>query len=141
MAGEIEFDSIEDPLPYDLNAETVEIRDEDFAIFYRDMSEEFAKYNGKRIRFKGIVATDSSLPAGHFAIGRHIMTCCEADIAYRGVVAKGSGKMKLQTRDWVTVTGTLNEEYSKLYRGRGPVLTVENIEKAEKPGQEVATFY
>lgn len=139
--GEIEFDQFEDPLPYDLEADVVEIKDEDFAIFYRDMTEDFAKYNGKKLRFKGIVALDSSLPKGSFAIGRHIMTCCADDIAYRGVVAKGMGGLKLDTRDWVTVEGKLTEEFSKLYRGVGPVLTVGKIERAEKPAKEVATFY
>lgn len=140
-AGEIEFDQIEDPLPYDINANVIEIKDEDFAIFYRDMSEDFAKYNGKTLRFKGIVALDPSLAKGQFAIGRHVMTCCEADIAYRGVVAKGMGSLKLATRDWVTVEGKLVEEYSKLYREKGPVLEVKKIMRAEKPVQEVATFY
>ena len=139
--GEIEFDDIEDPLPFDINADVIEIKDEDFAIFYRDMTDEFAKYKGKTIRFKGIVALDSSLPKDSYAIGRHIMTCCADDIAYRGVVAKGMGKLKLVTRDWVTVEGRLVEEYSKLYRGVGPVLYVKDIERAEKPEQEVATFY
>ena len=140
-SGDIEFDQFEDPLPYDLNADVIEIKDEDFAIFYRDMTEEFGKYNGKKLRFKGIVALDSSLPGGHYAIGRHIMTCCADDIAYRGVVAKGMGNMKLQTRDWVIVEGTVAEEFSKIYGGRGPVLTVKSIVRAEKPTQEVATFY
>ena len=139
--GEIEFDRIEDPLPYDLNADVIDIKDEDFAIFYRDMSEEFSKYNGKTVRFKGITALDASLPNGHFAVGRHIMTCCADDIAYRGVVAKGMGNLKIATRDWVIVEGKLTEEYSKLYKGNGPVLTVKSIEKATKPEQEVATFY
>ena len=49
--------------------------------------------------------------------------------------------MKLKTRDWVTVEGKLSVEYSKLYRGTGPVLTVSNIDRADKPMQEVATFY
>ena len=141
MAGEIEFDDIEDPLPYDIGAEVIDIKDDDFAIFYRDMTDEFAKYNGKTVRFKGIVALDSSLPKDSYAIGRHIMTCCADDIAYRGVVAKGMGNLKLTTRDWVIVEGRLVEEYSKLYRGVGPVLYVKNIESAEKPDQEVATFY
>ncbi len=140
LAGEIEFDRMEDPLPYDLSAKEIEIKDEDFAIFYRDMSEEPEKYFGKTIAFKGIVALDKALPTGQFAVGRHVMTCCEADIAYRGMVAKGMGKLKLATRDWVYVKGTLSEEYSKLYRARGPVLTVKEISKAEKPLQEVATF-
>lgn len=139
--GEIEFDQFEDPLPYDLNADVIDIDDRDFAIFYRDMTEDFGKYNGKTVCFKGIVAVDSALPQGHFAIGRHIMTCCADDIAYRGVVAKGMAGMKLQTRDWVIVTGKLTEEFSKLYGGRGPVLTVTKLCRAEKPEEEVATFY
>ena len=138
--GEIEFDDMEDPLPYDIEAPVIDIKDEDFAIFYRDMTEEFGKYNGKTVRFKGIVALDSSLPSGSYAIGRHIMTCCEADIAYRGVVAKGQGKLKLKTRDWVIVEGKLREEYSPLYQGEGPVLTVTDIVTAERPNPEVATF-
>lgn len=141
MTGDIEFDDIEDPLPFDINAEVVEIEDIDFAIFYRDMTEDFSKYKGKTVKFKGITALDSSLPNGHFAIGRHIMTCCEADIAYRGVVAVGMGGLKLKTRDWVSVTGKLKEEYSPLYRAKGPILYVDKIERAEKPDPEVATFY
>ena len=140
MAGEIDFDTIEDPLPYDINSPVIEIKDDDFAIFYRDMTEEFDKYKGKTVRFKGIVALDKSLPVQNFAVGRHIMTCCEADIAYRGVVAKGMGGLDLKTRDWVILEGKLKEEYSKLYRGEGPVLEVQKIERAEKPLQEVATF-
>lgn len=139
--GEIEFDQIEDPLPYDINADLIHINDDDFAIFYRDMTEDFSKYNGKNIRFKGIVALVPSLPKGSYAIGRHIMTCCADDIAYRGVVAKGMGNIKLNTRDWAIVEGRITEEFSKLYGGRGPVLTVTKIERAEKPTQEVATFY
>ena len=141
IAGEIQFDDIEDPLPYDISAPVIEIKDEDFAIFYRDMTEDFVKYSGKNVRFKGIIALDKSLPNGHFAIGRHIMTCCADDIAYRGVVAKGMGSLKLSTRDWVTVEGKLTEEYSPLYRAKGPVLTVAKIDRAQKPLEEVATFY
>ena len=139
--GEIEFDHIEDPLPYDVNADPIVITDDDFAYFYRDMSEDTSKYIGKNIRFKGIVALDTSLPKGSFAVGRHIMTGCADDIAYRGVVAKGMGALKLITRDWVIVEGHLYEEFSPLYGGKGPVLTVKSIERAEKPMQEVATFY
>ena len=72
---------------------------------------------------------------------KSIITCCADDIAYRGVVAKGMGKLKLDTRDWVILEGKLTEEYSKLYRAKGPVLEVLKIERAEKPEQEVATFY
>ena len=44
------------------------------------------KYDGKTVRFKGIVARDGRLPKDTAVVGRHIMTCCEADIAYNGLV-------------------------------------------------------
>jgi uncharacterized repeat protein (TIGR03943 family) len=141
MQGDIEFDQIEDSLPFDINAPVIDVQDEDFALFYRDMSEELPKYVGKTVRFKGIVALDPSLPDTHYAIGRHIMTCCADDIAYRGVVAKGMGGLKLSTRDWVIVEGKLSEEYSVLYRSEGPVLSVSSVVRAEKPDEEVVTFY
>ena len=141
MNGEIEFDNIEDPLPYDINASVIEIDDIDFAIFYRDMSEDFEKYDGKKVRFKGITALDPSLPKSNYAIGRHIMTCCADDIAYRGLVAKGMAGLDIKTRDWIIVEGTLSVEYSKLYQAKGPVLTVDKAVRAEKPIEEVATFY
>ena len=139
--GNIEFDDIEDPLPYDINADVIEIRDEDFAIFYRDMSEDLGKYNGKRIRFKGIVARDDSLKDETFALGRHVMICCQEDIAYRGVVAKGFCGKKIKTRDWVIAEGVLYVAYDKIYGGEGPCLKVEKLEFADKPVQELATFY
>ena len=141
MSGNIEFDDIQDPLPYDINAPVIVINDEDFAIFYRDMNEEFEKYNGKTVRFKGICALDSALPKGQYAIGRHIMICCADDISYRGVVAKGMGSLTIKTRDWAVVEGVLSIEHSPLYQGEGPVLTVKRIERAEKPQEEVCTLY
>ena len=62
--GHVEYDEIEDPLPFDLHAPVVNIEDEFYALFYRDLSEEMEKYQGKTIRFKGIVATDRLLLAG-----------------------------------------------------------------------------
>ena len=50
--GKVEYDDIQDPLPYDLNAPVVEIGDDDFAIWYRDMAEEPKNYEGKTVRVK-----------------------------------------------------------------------------------------
>ena len=139
--GTFEQDTIEDPLPYDLDAEVVEISDSDYAIFYRDLSEEMDKYIGKTFSFKGIVARDKSLPDTQFVVGRHVMTCCEADITYRGLAVKAKERVPLETRDWITVTGTLVLEYHKIYRGKGPVLEMISCDYAKKPEQEVATFF
>ena len=139
--GHVEYDEIEDPLPFDLDAEVVEITDDDYAVWYRDMSEELLKYNGKKVKFKGIIANDPRLPKNSTIIGRHVMTCCVDDIQYSGMICMFKNEVKLKTRDWVTVKGTLKIEPHKLYRNQGPVLYVESTEFAVPPKQEVATFY
>lgn len=139
--GTFEQDDIEDPLPYDLEADTVVIKDEDYAVFYRDLSEEMDKYIGKTITFKGIVARDKALPDTQFVIGRHVMTCCEADITYRGLAVVASEAAPVETRDWLIVTAKIALEYNKVYRGKGPVLRLIEASPAKKPENEVATFF
>ncbi|MBO5931173.1 MAG: GTPase [Clostridia bacterium] len=139
--GHVEYDEIEDPLPFDLNAPVVNIEDEFYALFYRDLSEEMEKYNGKTVRFKGIVATDASMGDKSVLAGRHVMTCCVDDIAFNPLVCIFPEKTNLKTRDWVTVTGTIKVEKHKLYRGPGPVLYVTKTEFAVPPAHEVATVY
>ena len=135
--GHVEYDEIEDPLPFDIDAPVVKIEDEDYALFYRDLSEEMEKYDGKTVRFKGIVARDG----GNILAGRHVMTCCADDIAYHPLVCIFSTPSTLKTRDWVTLTGKIKLEKHKLYRGVGPVLYVTETAFAVPPAQEVATFY
>lgn len=139
--GHVEYDDIQDPLPFDLTAEVVDIRDEDYAVFYRDLSEEMDKYNGKVVRFKGIIARDRSLGAQSFLAGRHVMTCCADDIAYNPLVCIGKEPIAAKTGEWLTVVGQIRVEKHKLYRGPGPVLYLQTTEFAVKPVQEVATFY
>ena len=139
--GHVEYDDIEDPLPYDLDVPVVDITDNDYAIFYRDLSEDMNKYNGKTLRFKGIVARDASLGQKSLLAGRHVMTCCADDIAYHPLVCIFSEPNTAKTGDWMTLTGTVKIEKHKLYHGAGPVLYVTATEFAVKPVQEVATFY
>lgn len=139
--GHVEYDELEDPLPFDLDAPVVEIEDEDYAIWYRDMTEELPKYRNKVIKVKGIVATDDRLPKNSVIIGRHVMTCCADDIQYSGLVCVFKNPPKLKTRDWITVKGTLKIEQTRLYRQPGPVIYVDTTEFAVPPKQELATFY
>lgn len=139
--GHVEYDEIQDPLPFDIDAPIIEIADDDYAIWYRDMSEELKKYSGKTVRFKGIVARNSKLPDGIFIAGRHIMTCCVEDIEYSGLVCKWDKASTLSQRQWVIVTASIEVRFNRIYGGRGPVLTVLSVEPAEKPEKEVATFY
>lgn len=140
--GHVEYDEIEDPLPFDLEAPVVEIADEDYAVWYRDMVEETKKYVGKTVKFKGIVVKDARMPKNSIALGRHVMTCCAEDISYQALAVVFDGDMPtLKTRDWITVTAKIAMERHSLYRGQGPVLHVVRTDFATPPKQEVATFY
>lgn len=139
--GHVEYDDIEDPLPFDINAPVIELRDADYAIWYRDLSENMDEYDSKTVKFKGMICVDNRLPSNAVVIGRHIMTCCADDIQYGGLICVFKTPQTLKTRDWITVTGKIKIEVNKLYKKNGPVLYVESTEFAVPPKQEVATFY
>jgi hypothetical protein len=139
--GHVEYDDIEDPLPFDLNAPVVEIDDRDYAIWYRDMAEELDKYADKTMKLTGLVARDKSLGKNSLVLGRHVMTCCADDIAFHGLVCKFPENVDFKTRDWLSVTATFKIENHKLYNRLGPVLYVQSYERAERPDPEIATFY
>ena len=80
--GSVVYDDIEDPLPFDIEAPVIEIADRDYALWYRDVAEEPKKYNGKTVRVKARCAVRKGIPEGWRVMGRHVMTCCEADIAF-----------------------------------------------------------
>ena len=134
-------DDIEDPLPFDINADIIEIDDKDYALFYRDLVDEPAKYEGKTVRYKGLCANNMRMPKDTFLAGRHIMTCCEADIAYCPLVCKWDRAKSVKHKGWGIVEGRINEKFSNIYGKKGPVLSVHSFEPATQPEQPVATFY
>ena len=137
--GNAEYDEIEDPLPFDVDAPIIEIKDEDYAIWYYDLTDKMAEYNGKTVRFKGRVATSKNLPRGCFAIGRHIMTCCADDIQFTALIA--NWPEPVAPKSWVTVTAKINVKFHKSYKRKGPVLEVLSVEPAAMPEQEICQLY
>ena len=139
--GSTAYDEIEDPLPFDINAPVIMIHDEDYALWYRDVTEEPEKYDGKTVCFKGQVARLRREKNGMFAPGRFVMTCCADDIQFCGVPCLYTGSAALQSRQWVTVTAKVSAQRHALYHGElGPVLTAIKVDSAEPALQDVATF-
>ncbi len=138
--GSTTFDDIEDPLPFDIEADPIVIEDDDYALWYRDVTEEPKKYNGKTVQFKGQVAKLRKDRDGVFAPGRFVMTCCEADIQFLGLPCKYPQANTLKTRDWVVVTAKVSVKFHALYHGVGPILTALRVEPAVPPLNEVTTF-
>ena len=140
--GTTAFDEIQDPLPFDINAPVIQVQDEDFALWYRDVTEEAAKYDGKTVRFKGQVAMLRRDKNGMFAPGRFVMTCCVDDIQFCGIPCRYDNPQELESRSWVMVTAKVTAEKHKLYKGDiGPVLTAIRVDKdAEPAAPDVCTF-
>lgn len=139
--GSTRFDDIEDPLPFDIHAPVIRIEDEDYALWYRDVTEEAEKYNGKKVCFKAQVAMLRRERNNMFAPGRFVMTCCIDDIQFLGIPCHYNAAAKLESRSWVMVEATISAEKHPLYQGQlGPVLTATSVTPAEKAEQDVAMF-
>ena len=140
--GNTQMDDIEDPLPFDINAPVIQIMDEDFALWYRDMTEEPEKYDGKTVCFKGQVAMLRRNKDDMFAPGRFVMTCCVEASPFCGIPCRYADPKGLESRSWVMVTAKISAERHPLYKGDlGPVLTAIRVEKNAEPAvPDVATY-
>ncbi len=139
--GTTQYDDVIDPLPFDINAPVITVRDEDYALWYRDVTEEPEKYDGKTVSFKGQVAMLRRDRNNMFAPGRFVMTCCVQDIQFCGVPCRYENSRALAPRSWVQVSAKISAEKHPLYKGDvGPVLTALSVTPADPADPDVATF-
>ncbi len=127
--GEIPQDTLPEDLPYDLNAEHIEVKPEDYGIWFVDCMDNPDRYIGKRITFSAMVLKRKQMPATEFVPGRMAMTCCAQDMTFLGFVCKGAAEVlaPYNTRDWVKLTAKVGMEEREEYHGEGPVLALESI--------------
>ena len=133
-------DIFEDEVPYDLKADVVEIDDIDYGIFYVDMRDHPGRYQGKTVKFKGMVLKSRDVGANFFVPGRMAMTCCADDTTFIGYVCQSKNAPKLAMGSWVEVTATVDWKYLDVYHGEGPVLKAKAIRSAKAPESELVYF-
>ena len=136
--GEIE-EVTEADLPFDVNAEVIEIPPEAYGIWYIDAMDKPDRYRGKTVEFTGMVLKTPDFPKNNFVPGRMAMTCCEADMTFLGFMCKAKNARLLETKDWVKVRARVEYEYMPEYEGEGPMLYADYVEKAE-PIEEIVQF-
>lgn len=137
--GEID-EILEEDLPYDLNSEVLELDNNGYGIWYLDSMDHLERYEGKTIRFTAMVLIPDDFPKGCFVPGRMAMTCCADDMALLGYACKYEGADRLKQRDWVKVTAVVKKEYWEDYKGEGPILYAESVEKTKAPKEAVISF-
>ena len=127
--------------PSTWDADIIDISDIDYGIWYIDAMDHPEKYDGKTVRFKGMVYVNRNLPKGYFVPGRMAMTCCADDTAFIGFLCKSSYVDRLKSRQWVTVTAKVTVEEREEYGGEtGVVLHSTNIKSDQKPEEELVYF-
>ena len=94
-------------LPFDINADLIDIKDDDYGLWYMDCMEDPQKYDGKSVIIRGIYAENIPDHSKSFILGRRAMVCCAADTSLCGITVTGVNISQMNLGDWVEVEGTL----------------------------------
>lgn len=137
-----EIISIEDHLPFDLNADPCNIEADDFGLFYTDALDNVKRYNGKRVSLIGRAVVFREFKGKAFAIQRQAYTCCAADMGQINLLCFYDVKAGFPVGQWLKVTGTIRyfEENQGGQKVAIPCLTVEDYAITSKPDNEVIYF-
>jgi len=132
--------TLEEELPYDVNAPIIELNDEGYGIWYIDALDNMSRYQGKTVSFVATVMKPDKMAKGYFIPGRMAMTCCADDMAFLGFACAYDQADTLTEKQWVKVTAKVSIEYFADYGKEGPVLKAISVEEAKKPKEEVINF-
>ena len=97
-------DIFADQMPFDLDAEIVDIPPEDYGIWFVDAMDHPDRYVGKTLRFKARARRPRGMGSKFFIPGRTAMTCCADDTSFLGYICKSAYAPKLKPGEWVEVT-------------------------------------
>lgn len=128
-----------DECPFDMSQDVIDIPDDDFGVWYVDVMDHPDRYKDKMVHMKLVMCHSKNFP-GIDCPGRFAMVCCEKDVTFLGLIARGSGLDQYKNHDWMEVTAKMGVEKHKAYKGLGPVMNVVFVGPCEKPAQEVVSF-
>ena len=123
------FDAFKIVLPYDINADVIKIKDDDYGIWYIDTFDNKEAYQEKVVEFNAMVVMSNKLPKNTFIAGRLAMTCCDNDIQLYGHLCINNSKEKIKDRDFVHIIAKVKYQYSAEYNEEECVLYPISITK------------
>ncbi|MBR3311522.1 MAG: hypothetical protein IKG15_06865 [Solobacterium sp.] len=94
-------------LPFDINQEVLDIKDDDYGLWYMDAVENPERYDGKKAILRGMYAENIPGYKQTFIMGRRAMVCCEQDTSLCGITVTGVKIWEMKLGDWIEVEGTL----------------------------------
>ena len=123
--------NVKEELPYDINADTIRVEDDDFGIWYIDVFDNLETYRGKTVSFKGVVYKPKRSRDDMFVPGRFAMTCCAADIQFVGFPCQWKDAKRLKDKTPVYVTARIDS--TETDEGSAPVLYALSVEITDPP--------
>ena len=134
------FYEMREEMPFDVNAEIIQVSADDFGLWYIDMIDHPETYHGKTMQIAGMIQKPPGLPKGFVIFGRYAMTCCADDIQYIGFLCKADSWSEYQNQQYVEATARLEYKFMKEYGEEGPVFYAETVIPSEKPKEELVYF-
>ncbi|MBQ4219006.1 MAG: GTPase, partial [Butyrivibrio sp.] len=116
MNGEVDV-TLDEDLPFDLNADPIELNNFGYGMFYLDALEHVDRYEGKNIKFKAMVLVPPEFPKNRFVPGRMAMTCCAEDMQFLGFACDYDKVDTLTEKEWVLVTAKVTRKFVPEYNG------------------------
>ena len=126
--------------PYDLNAEVIQVEDEDYGLWFLDVLENKERYEGKKVRFRAKVKKSKRFPEGCFVPGRNVMNCCEEDIQFVGFLCRSEFSELLKSRQWIWLTAEIQYVYYEEDDEESPALVGLGYEQADAPEVDTVLF-
>ena len=138
--GKVE-DNVPEELPYDMDADIIEIGDEDYGIFYIDIFENLAEYIDKTVRFKAKAAHPKAIKNDRvFVVARPAMTCCAEDIAFVGFPCEYADQAAVKEGSWVEITANVRSIMNRQTNEPSPIMIAKEVKETTAPEDEVAYF-
>ncbi|MBO6240881.1 MAG: GTPase [Butyrivibrio sp.] len=137
--GDIILDPDEN-LPYDIKADELFLDDESFAVMCMDSLERYKVYEGKKVHFKACVYKMKDGGDFEFIAGRQIMTCCEADMSFTGIICGYQKAYELENKEWVEISGILKVRFDEIMQRDIPVCRVIALKRVDAPEVEIISL-
>lgn len=131
----------DEDLPFDLQADTIVINDDDYGLWYMDALEHPRKYEGKTVQLKGkVVSPYVEGIRNAFVFGRYAMVCCADDTSLIGLLCHYKQASELLPNSWVCIEAQIEVEYDENFHGEVPILYVKALHEVEPLADELVYF-
>lgn len=91
-------------VPYDTETEHIDITEDYYTPFFLDSHAEPDKYSNKSVSLTCLVK--HSIFDGSIIVGRHVMTCCAADIQFLAFPCEFDGCQEVPENTWIAITAS-----------------------------------